>query len=711
MTVNTDGNTIKVENGKLTANTTPLTNTDGKVNTPAAPDALATAGDIANAINNSGWKLAADGTTGTELIKPSDTVTFKTGSSNLTVKRDGANITYDLAKDININSVKFGNNGPTIKADASNNINIAKSDGSPTKITNVEAGTGDNDAVNVSQLKAAKSTVEGDKGVSVTPKTNADGSKTYTVAAKTDNTTVKVDNNGNIAAITSDIVTNTSGVATATTPASLVTAGDVAKAINASGFTLKTSATADGKKVAGGDELINPGDTVEMIAGKNMQVTQEINGKVTYATKDEVEFNKVTVGPVSISNVTGIDAGNTAITNVKAGVADTDAVNVSQLKAAQAAATTKVEAGDNMEVTSSTNADGSKTYTVATKKDVNFDSVTVGPVVINKDGINAGDKKITNVAPGDITAISKDAVNGSQLYQAVNNINTSIAASKEEVTSNDKSVKVTTTQNAKGANVYDLSVNTDGTTIKKNTDGSLAVNTTPLTNNADGTVKTPTAPDALATAGDIANAINNSGFTLTAQGSNGSLVKPGATVDMNNTDDNIVISKSASDNKVTYNLAKDLKVDSVTAGDTVMGTDGITINNGSVNGNTVSLTKDGLNNGGNRITNVAPGVNATDAVNVSQLQGLAHHINNRIDDVADDANAGVSSAMAMAALPQAYIPGKSMLTGGIASYNGEGAVAVGFSKLSDNGRWVLKVSGSADTQGNAGGAVGAGFHF
>lgn len=67
--------------------------------------------------------------------------------------------------------------------------------------------------------------------------------------------------------------------------------------------------------------------------------------------------------------------------------------------------------------------------------------------------------------------------------------------------------------------------------------------------------------------------------------------------------------------------------------------------------------------------------------------------------------------MAMASLPQAYIPGKSMLTGGIATYNGEGAVAVGLSKLSDNGRWVLKISGSADTRGNAGAAVGAGFHF
>ena len=439
------------------------------------------------------------------------------------------------------------------------------------------------------------------------------------------------------------------------------------------------------------------------------------------------------------------DGNATKITNVKAGEADTDAVNVSQLKAVEATANqgwnlttngkadskSNVKPGDTVDFA---NTDGNvkientgNKVTVNLNKDINLTkdgSVTIGDTKVNNDGltivggpsvtksgINAGDKKITNVAPGEISATSKDAVNGSQLYQAVNNINTSIAASKEEVKSADGSVTVTTTQNAKGANVYDLSVNTDGTTIKKNTDGSLAVNTTPLTNNADGTVKTPTAPNAIATAGDIANAINNSGFTLTAQGSNGSLVKPGATVDMNNTDDNIVISKSASDNKVTYNLAKDLKVDSVTAGDTVMGTDGITINNGSANGNTVSLTKDGLNNGGNRITNVAPGVNATDAVNVSQLQGLAHHINNRIDDVADDANAGVSSAMAMAALPQAYIPGKSMLTGGIASYNGEGAVAVGFSKLSDNGRWVLKVSGSADTQGNAGGAVGAGFHF
>ncbi|OOS07044.1 hypothetical protein B0189_04400, partial [Moraxella cuniculi] len=165
-------------------------------------------------------------------------------------------------------------------------------------------------------------------------------------------------------------------------------------------------------------------------------------------------------------------------------------------------------------------------------------------------------------------------------------------------------------------------------------------------------------------------------------------------------------------NKLTVQLNKDVKVDSVTANTVNVGTgtNQVALTSSVAQDGTTELSV-GTVQTPTRITNVASGVNATDAVNMSQLQGAAQAINNRIGDVANDANAGVSSAMAMAALPQAYLPGKSMLTGGIASYNGQGAVAVGFSKLSDNGRWVLKVQGSADTQGNAGGAVGAGFHF
>ena len=122
-----------------------------------------------------------------------------------------------------------------------------------------------------------------------------------------------------------------------------------------------------------------------------------------------------------------------------------------------------------------------------------------------------------------------------------------------------------------------------------------------------------------------------------------------------------------------------------------------------------------------RIQNVAAGevsATSTDAVNGSQLykatQSIANATNeldHRIHQNENKANAGISSAMAMASMPQAYIPGRSMVTGGIATHNGQGAVAVGLSKLSDNGQWVFKINGSADTQGHVGAAVGAGFHF
>ncbi|WP_108044334.1 YadA-like family protein [Neisseria cinerea] len=94
-------------------------------------------------------------------------------------------------------------------------------------------------------------------------------------------------------------------------------AQNVADMINSSGFTLKTSATADGKKESGDDEIINPGKTVEMIAGKNLTVKQEANGKVTYSMKDDVEFTSVKVGedkdgkkPVNFTTVKATDASN-----------------------------------------------------------------------------------------------------------------------------------------------------------------------------------------------------------------------------------------------------------------------------------------------------------------------------------------------------------------------------------------------------------------
>ena len=131
-----------------------------------------------------------------------------------------------------------------------------------------------------------------------------------------------------------------------------------------------------------------------------------------------------------------------------------------------------------------------------------------------------------------------------------------------------------------------------------------------------------------------------------------------------------------------------------------------------------SITAGGINAGGKVVTGVADGIGINDAVNFGQLSAVEKRLGDsvnslgyKIGEVEDDANAGISAAMAMSSLPQAFIPGKSMLGGGIATYNGESAVAVGLSRVSDNGRWVMKINGTADTQGNAGGSVGAGFQF
>ncbi|PZQ67315.1 MAG: calcium-binding protein, partial [Variovorax paradoxus] len=131
-----------------------------------------------------------------------------------------------------------------------------------------------------------------------------------------------------------------------------------------------------------------------------------------------------------------------------------------------------------------------------------------------------------------------------------------------------------------------------------------------------------------------------------------------------------------------------------------------------------SMTVSGINAGGQTITNVAPGVNGTDAVNVNQLSAGLGTVNNNVNalrqemvDNRRDAQAGVAAAMAMAGMPQAYLPGKSMLAAGAASFKGQTAIAIGLSKISDNGKWVTKITGSANTRGDVGVSVGAGFQW
>jgi autotransporter adhesin len=135
-----------------------------------------------------------------------------------------------------------------------------------------------------------------------------------------------------------------------------------------------------------------------------------------------------------------------------------------------------------------------------------------------------------------------------------------------------------------------------------------------------------------------------------------------------------------------------------------------TVNNGSV------TLKGG--DGGTQIHNVADGVAANDAATVGQvgaaLGGVGQQIqnlSNRIEAVSKDSNAVAAGSIAMASMPQSALPGKAMLAAGVGNYQGQAALAVGMSKLSEDSRWIVKLGGTANTRGKVGVGAGVGFHW
>ena len=351
----TDGVTTEVVNGNIVAKTSPLTNDTmtGKVNTPNSPTSLATAGDIATAINNSGFTLTAQGDNGS-LVKPGSTVDMKNTDGNILIskQKDSNDVTYNLSKDIKVNSVtagntKVSNDGVTINNGAAGQpvtLSANGLDNGGNKITNVAAGQADTDAVNVSQLNSAvagskENVTSSNKTVNIAETTDpTTGAKTFDLAVntgsslKTDPTTGKIDVNtdgntikqdpttGALQVATTTITPNANGSVNAGDKTSLATAETVANAINQSGFNLTTSAS-EGTVSGSTNELVNPSETITLDAGKNIAITQKGN-TISVATKDEVAFKSVTV-PTTDSNVVinkdGINAGNTKVTGVASG--------------------------------------------------------------------------------------------------------------------------------------------------------------------------------------------------------------------------------------------------------------------------------------------------------------------------------------------------------------------------------------------------------
>ena len=412
---------------------------------------------------------------------------------------------------------------------------------------------------------------------------------------------------------------------------------------------------------------------------------------------NSVTTNKVLVGDISVET-TGINAGNTKITNVANGTAPTDAVNLSQLNASKSI----VEAGDKAKVESKTNADGSTTYTITTltsevKGGENVKvAETTGPNGQSIYTVSAtGDlTNVTSISNGDTKVSLGDGivnVEGNRITNVASPVEAGDAVNKDyvdnshsTVTSTDGTISVvkSVVNATTGAVNYDLAVN-----------GGIKVATD------DGKAVEYKLGDTLTVTGDNKNI--STVTTLT-----------GAT---------------------QVKLADDVKVNSVTTGD-------------------VSISTKGVNAGGKKVTNVAPAeINptSTDAVNGSQLYAtnrqvlinsaninrlgdnvnmlnnavvnLGDRIENveqRVGNVENKVNrmdrkrkAGTASAIATAGLMQAHRDGQSGVTAAVGQYQSQTAIAVGYSRLSDNGKYGVKLSLNANTQKEVGGAVGVGYFW
>ena len=565
-------------------------------------------------------------------LKGLTSATFTNGGNNTVINGDGMTIN------------RAGGDAVSLTKDGLNN--------GGNKITNVADGTDPNDAVNKSQLDkataAASTTVSAGNNITVTPSTNANGSKNYEVSLK-DQVTLGSDATKQIA------MDGTTGT---------IKAGD--------------KVTIDGNK-----GTIKAGNVT--IDGENGTI--KAGDKVTIDGKD----GKIAAGKVSVDGkdgyVTGLENKDWDPDNITSGRAATE----DQLQKSHKSLDNKINnLGDEI-----------------TKKGMNFAGNTgefhrdLGQkVTIKGEGTESDDKysgeNIKTVADQD----------GNVNIKMAKNLKTdSLTTDKVKVGKNGQDgVSITGPNGADG---------TDGKVGITGKDGKDAVSMS----GKDGvghiglTGKDGRNADITVDKGDPDLDGNNitrikyqdeNGKThqvatkddgMKYGGDSGSVIKKKLNEQVNvvggitdasklTTEDNLgVVSDGTGNLKVR--MAKDLKgLETVTTKDaagntTVMNGGGVTITPAS--GNAVSLTKDGLNNGGNTITNVGPGVNGTDAVNVNQLKGATDGLANAINSVAGETQRVGAHAAAMSALkPIQYDPLEpTQVMAGIGNYRGETAAALG----------------------------------
>ena len=707
-----------------------------------------------------------------ELINPGATVEMVAGK-NMSVKQDAdGKVTYATKEDVEFNTVKVGNNkdgkSPVeFKTEAAkpatNNaaekqpttaLNVTYSDGKPTQITGVAS------SLNTKPVETAPNGKDGAKPESnlvdlanaTTPNAAAtvgDLQNMGWIVGAPENGYVDTVKNANkvdfkagagisvigdtkdgVREITigikdGEVVKPNEDPSSPNTGAGYVTGNKVATAIQKSGFVIgKQTAALASEDFKNEDEKVNPDDQVRFADGNNTKVKlatkESVNNDGTKVTTTTVKVD-VTGLPVQYTDKKGKpvtkvgdkyftvdDKGNPTTTEVKPADLTTNMVNPAAAPNEIGAPTTLGNVKSNLPETKNGN---NPTLNQAAPTAEDADKVKNNAATVS-DMLNAGWNLQNN---GD----AKDFV---KPYDTVNFVD-------------GKGTKVSVeTENGTTSNVkFDI----DTGKITNKSDGSVQGPVTPEMQRVLKDAKDaynslpPNAPEAVrkvakqavedaennianvenkvATAQDVANAINNSGFTLTTSENGGKkisgtpeMINPGKKVEMV-AGKNMTV-KQESNGKVTYATASNVTFDSVQFGDNGPK---ITNNGGNINVGTATGAP-------TKITGVAPGeISATskDAVNGSQLYAMGNKLQGQINKLGNRMNAGMATSAAMANLLQPHKPGQSVATAGVGQHKNQSAVAVGYSRISDNGKYGVRFSMGANTQGEVTGGAAVGYFW
>jgi len=732
----------------------------------AAPlNKVATAQNVAEMINNSGFTLKADKTEGDNLTKadlangetinPGDTITMKAGK-NMSVKheKDGS-ITYATKDEVEFNTVKVGGDANTYVDDKGNpvtkqgdsfvdaegnKVDAAKvspvapvtlktekaspannnAEGNhPTTALNISSGTGTD--AKPTQLKGvgsvlnteAQPTSTGKQGDTpakpgnqnlvnlgndpITGKSNLGSdilnsaatvgdlaNMGWVVSTKDGNDYKDVVKNANqvdfkgtgLATVTGE--TNKDGIRTITVNV------DAQKTVEAAQTPVVYTNKAGDKLVKVGDKFYKAGDVVN---GKPKENAQEVPKGDVIASMNNGDNN--TSKPMQLANIgsnlptvndTNKQAFDPNSTTPKAGKD-----NKSAPITAKEAADIVNNAGNNAATVSDVLNAGWNLQNNGEARDFvkPYDTVNFingkGTVAVVETADDATSSTVKfDVDAGEITAETKDG-------KATGKVVGPVPADKKPA---DLLKAVADAQKAVDELAKDAAATPEAKKAAQDALKAAQAAAAPL--------------NKVATAQNVADMINASGFTLktsaTADGKkesgNDEIINPGKAVEMV-AGKNLTVTQDKN-GKVTYATANDVNFNSLSLGT-------------SQHAPTLSADEDGslrLGSKGNqapvRISNVAPGIKDGDAVNVSQLKGVTKDLEDKIDGVAAGSNAAAS-------LPQVYLPGKSMVAASVGTYGSQGALAVGYSSISDNGKWLIKGQVNVNTKAKTGGGVGVGY--